>query len=184
MASRGDRIRFTILGEGPRDYIFAKAFLESALGKNKVECFRSQIVTGAGSGEQQVRELFPKELAAKRRRPKEERHWLVVVTDGDRFSPAQRRSQLEKETGRQDQAHPTKDEKVAVIVPCRNIESWFQWIDTGEIDEGTDYKRRFLNARPTKYAKLLSDKCQVLSADEFPPSLQDACEQWKKIAAN
>lgn len=184
MAARADRIRFIILGEGMRDYYFAKAFFETALGKSKVECYRSQTVSGAGSGEQQVRELFPKELAARRKRPRDEQYWLAVVTDGDTFSPDQRRSQLEKEAQTNKQAPPGIDEKVAVIVPCRNLESWFQWIETGEIDETMDYKHRFSSAKPTKYAKQLSDKCQVLSTDDFPPSLQDACEQWKKIAAN
>lgn len=184
MAARADRIRFIILGEGMRDYYFAKAFLESALGKRKVECYRSQTVPGAGSGEQRVREFFPHELAARRKRPKDEQYWLVVVTDGDRFSPDQRRSQLGKEAEGYNQAPPGAEEKVAVIVPCRNIESWFQWIETAEIDEITDYKNRFPKAKPTQYAKQLSDKCQVLSAADFPPSLQDACEQWEKIATN
>lgn len=184
MAARADRIRFTILGEGIRDYFFAKAFLESSLGKNKVECYRSQTIPGAGSGEQQVRELFSKELAARRGRPKGEQHWLVVVTDGDRFSPDQRRNQLEKEAQAQNLARLETDEKVAVFVPCRNIESWIQWLETGEIDETTDYKTRFSSAKPTKYAQQLNSKCQSLATDQFPPSLQDACEQWKKVVAN
>lgn len=182
MAARTDRIRFIILCEGMRDYYFAKAFLKSALGKSKVECYRSQTVTGAGSGEQRVREAFSKELAARRRRPRTEHLWLVVVTDGDRFSPDQRRNQLEKEVEDQNLARPGTDEKVVVFVPCRNLESWFKWIETGKIDEATNYKNRFPNARPTQYAKQLSNKCQVLTTDDSPPSLQDACEQWRRLA--
>jgi len=36
MASRSDRVRFTILCEGYRDYYFIKAYLESAMGSRKV----------------------------------------------------------------------------------------------------------------------------------------------------
>ncbi|MCF8026663.1 MAG: hypothetical protein K9K82_14395 [Desulfobacteraceae bacterium] len=77
----------------------------------------------------------------------------MVVTDGDRFSPDQRRNQLEKEAEAQNLARLGADEKVTVFVPCRNIESWIQWLETGEIDETTDYKNRFANARSTKYAQ-------------------------------
>ncbi len=182
MPGRADRTKFTILGEGLGDYYFAKAFLESAFGKNKVECYRSQTIPGAGSGEQQVRRIFPRELSARRRRPRDERHWLVVITDGDLSTPDQRRNQLEQQAAAIGLERTDPEEKVAVFVPCRNIESWFQWLETAEqVDETKDYKSRFSSAKPVKYGRQLKDKCLRVAMEDFPPSLQDACEQWKRM---
>ena len=182
-AARGERLRFTILGEGARDYYFVKAFLTATLGKKRVECYRSQTIPGVGSGEQQVRTLFPRELEAARRRPQKEQFWLAVITDGDKFSPARRRVQLDKEAEVCGLAATRSEDKVIVFVPCRNIESWFQWLETGEkLDETKDYKEMFRNAKPTMYGKQLSLKCGSVPRSGFPPSLQDACDQWVRIS--
>jgi hypothetical protein len=181
MAARAERIRFTILSEGRRDYYFVKSYLEAKFGKNKVECFRSQTVPGKGSGEQQVRNLFPMELAARRKRPREDNCWLMVITDGDQFSPEKRREQLAKEAWGKRISMADAKERVAVFVPCRNIESWFKWIDAGKVDESKDYKKEYRHAKPTKYAKELHRKCSEQINAGFCPSLQDACEQWQKI---
>ncbi|MCF8114591.1 MAG: hypothetical protein K9K21_12145 [Desulfotignum sp.] len=181
MAARAERIRFTILSEGLRDYYFVKSYLEAAFGKNKVECFRSQTVPGKGSGEQQVRNLFPMELAARRKRPREDNYWLMVITDGDRFSPEKRREQLAREAWEKKLPMAADKERVAVFVPCRNIESWFKWIDSGIVDESEDYKKEYRQVKPTKYAKELHKKCREQADMEFCPSLHDACEQWQKI---
>ena len=163
MAARAERIRFTILGEGARDYYFVKAFLTATLGKNRAECYRSQTVPGVRSGEQQVRQRFPGELEAMRRRPRKEQHWLVVITDGDKLSPARRRAQLDKEGQIRGLISTCSEDKVVVFVPCRNIESWFQWLETGEkVDETKSYKNRFPDAKPSKYGKELSQKCKSL----------------------
>lgn len=178
MASRSDRVRFTILCEGYRDYYFIKAYLESAMGSRKVECFRSQTVPGCGSGEHQVQQLFPKELASHNKRPQRENHWLVVAIDGDGYSLDERRSQLRRKAG----TISIPDERLAIVIPCRNLESWFHWIDTGTIEEHKTHKNTYRDVKPTQYGRQLRERCHHARIEFLPPSLKDACEQWRKIA--
>ncbi|WP_045213598.1 hypothetical protein [Desulfonatronovibrio magnus] len=181
MSRRADRIRYTILCEGARDYYFAKSFIEKAIGKDKTEFYRSQTVPGRGSGEQQVRNLFPDELAARRKRPKNENHWLVVITDGDGLSPKDRKTQLFQELADRLMEMPGDDEKCALFIPCRNLESWFEWIQKGNSNEEKNYKNKHRNAKPTEFGKALFEKCQRSGKCNYPHSLDNACRQWEKM---
>lgn len=181
MPGRADRIRYTILCEGARDYYFARSFIEKVMGKDKTEFFRSQTIPGKGSGEQQVRALFPNELAARRKRPKHENHWLVVLTDGDGLTLQNRRSQLYQELRIKSMEMPRPDEKYAIFIPCRNLESWFEWIKTGCIDEIRDYKNKHRQAKATEFGKMFFEKCQKSDKSNYPESLDDACRQWGKM---
>ncbi len=147
MVAKSERIRFTILCEGRRDYYFTKAVIQTKMGKNRTEFFRSQTVSGRGSGEQQVRRRFVMELEARRKRPRLENHWLVVVTDGDGLSVEQRKATLYKEVTQKGLDPPLPNERVAIFVPCRNIESWVQWVETDEVDETQNFKHEFHHAR-------------------------------------
>ncbi len=181
MSGRAERIRYTILCEGLRDYYFARSFIEKAIGKGKTEFFRSQTIPGRGAGEQQVRQLFPHELAARRKRPKHENHWLVVITDGDGLTPEGRREHLYQELRTRAMEMPGDDERYAIYIPCRNLESWFEWIKTGLIDEEENYKNMHRRAKPTELGKMLFEKCQSPGNCNYPQSLEDACLQWEKM---
>ena len=171
----GNRYQFIILAEGKGDYDFVRRYLKGRYGKRSAEVKRVQTVAaGDGSGEQQVRQRFPKELQALRAYSGVNRY-LVVITDGDRYSPEQRRSQLEQQAARR------QGDKVAIFVPCRNLESWFAWLDGVFQDEETDYKPQYRNAQAGKLGERLAEQCREKQPNDLPVSLQDACEELQRL---
>ena len=166
--SLSNRKQFVVLSEGKRDYDFVKKFLEEFFGKRTADVKRSNtVVKGVGSGEQQVRNFFPKELSTLRKKG-HRNSALVVITDGDRFTVEERRAQL---IGSEFVLH---SDRVLIVVPCRNLESWFAWIDGEHQNEQFDFKNRYRKAKPMKYGKKLASICREQRQINFPPSLDDA----------
>jgi len=96
----------------------------------------------SGSGEQWVREQFPIEVAAFRRRNARVETKLIAVIDADNLMVQARLAQLdqklqEKEIG----LIRTESEQVARLIPKRNIETWILCLNAVEVNEETDYKR-------------------------------------------
>jgi hypothetical protein len=178
--ARSRRRQFTILAEGKRDYDFASTYLRHRYGRSNVECYRAQtLAAGRGAGEQQVRERFATELRALRAYAGTQRY-LVVMIDGDGRTPAERRDQLmSAEAGK-------ADDRVLIIVPCRNLENWFAWVDAGlddgAMDETQDYKQRYRRAKPTQYAQRLNERCQAVTVAALPPSVAAGCRELARIA--
>jgi hypothetical protein len=95
---------------------------------------------GVGSAEQWVRERFPAEVRACRGR--QAQTILIVLIDADISTVQQRYQQLDealKQAGVPLVAH-TK-ERIARLVPKRNIETWILFLNGVRVDEETDYKR-------------------------------------------
>lgn len=104
------------------------------------------------SVEHPVRERFAAGLRALRTYGGENR-FLVVMTDGDRGSPDERRAQMgAKEACRH-------GDRVAIILPCRKLESWIEWLDGAFEGERADYKPRYRTYKPTKRGRNTTDAC-------------------------
>ncbi len=99
-----------------------------------------QYPSGAGSGEQWVRERFALEVQAYRGRHAETK--LIVVIDADNLSVQERLAQLAQQL-QETQADPLRPdaEQIARLVPKRNIETWILCLNHVEVDEDRDYKR-------------------------------------------
>ena len=173
--ARAERYQFVVLAEGKRDYDFASRYLRARYGKRSTEVFRAQTpADGEGSGEQHVRQRFPSELQTLRSYPGFNRY-LVVMTDGDRLSAEERRRQLERQIPR------LPGDKVAIFVPCRNLESWFAWLDGDFQNEKTDHKSRYSHAKPGKLGQRMESQCRHRTPEEMPASLRDACEELRRL---
>lgn len=101
----------------------------------------------SGSGEQWVREQFPVEVIAYRRRRVRAETRLIVVIDADNLTPPERLTQLDQKL-REAEVEPIREdaEQVARLIPRRNIETWILCLNSVQVDEDTDYKRpRTLN---------------------------------------
>jgi hypothetical protein len=172
-------VSITLLCEDSQTDAFVRRFL-------KYRNFRSRDIrtlplpSGRQSGEQWVRERYPMELRAIRRR---QRAYLIVVTDADTHSTAVRRGQLdaacdEKGTPRRDDRDP-----VLVIVPRRNIETWLAYLGGATVDEDTRYRKLKPESACVTQAEALFRMCheeQRLNEDA-PPSLREACEEYPKL---
>ncbi len=96
---------------------------------------------GGGSAESWVRSRFDKEVSAYRLRQRNVKTALIVVIDADNHSVQDRWRQLDQAL--KDAQEPPVDferEKIARLVPKRNVETWILCLTKQTVDEKTDYK--------------------------------------------
>ena len=133
---------------------------------------------GRGAGEQFVRERFPRELKAHRSRPVGQA--LVVMIDGDSEGPVSRRSQLGKTCRDAGVAERTNTERVALLIPTWNIETWLAYLNGSHVDEGKpDYPRLAQERDCQRHVEKLAQMCRVGELRQpAPPSLEAACNEY------
>ncbi len=134
---------YVVLCEDKCQYTFARRFL---IGRGAhPRRFTARICpTGRGSGEQWVREQLPSEVQAIRRYGGPGKA-LIVITDADNLSTAQRATTLDRALATADVPAISEDERIGVFVAKRNIETWILHVlDPGrtDVDEQTDYSAR------------------------------------------
>ena len=97
--------------------------------------------SGKGSAENWVQKRFPKEVIAYRVRQAKTATALIVVIDADARTVQERINQLDQtlKDAKKKTVDP-KSEKVARLVPKRNIETWILCLNGHEVDEMSDYK--------------------------------------------
>lgn len=165
--------RIVLLCEDRQMSAFARRFLfRRNFTSRQVESMHSK--PGRGSGEQWVRDRFPRQLRAVRER---QRTFLIAMVDADSGSTANRRSQLVQECRKQGVAPPSKDDPVLVVVPKRNIETWFAYLAGDDVDETAKYPKlpRPNDCKPLAFA--LYDMCHVDQKlrEPAPISLVETC---------
>lgn len=135
---------------------------------------------GSGSGEQRVREQYPRELQAIRQI---QRACLIVATDADVHSTEFRRAQLDAECDEKRIPRRKDDERVLVIVPRRNIETWLAYLAGGKVDEETRYPRLDRERDCVWHAEELFRMCQKKQRlrEPAPPSLREACGEYRRL---
>jgi hypothetical protein len=168
-----------ILCEDRQHEAFARRFLEAA-GKS----FRVQRVEispkGRGSGEQFVRSRFAKELAYYRSRRHRVDQALIIVIDADRSDPAERNRQLDEAAREGGLEARQANEKVALFVPARNIETWLAYLDGRTVNEVDDYPRLLRQRECQRHVEVLYQMCQEHALRQpAPPSLNAACEEYR-----
>ena len=172
-------VRITLLSEDSQTDAFVRRFLKRRKFAGR-DIRTLPLPSGRQSGEQWVRERYPKELRAIRRR---QGAYLIVVTDADIQSTAVRRAQLDaacddSETPKRDAGDP-----VLVIVPRRNIETWLEYLGGTTVDENTTYRKLKRESDYATQADNLYRMChEAQRLDEgAPPSLREACEEYPKL---
>jgi hypothetical protein len=141
---------------------------------------RFQLPVAGGSGEQFVREQMPRLLRELRTQRHQSNLWAVVVTDGDQLGWHRRRESLIKACLDQGLEAPSADDRLMVLIPSRNIETWGWWLLGNFVDEESDYKpvlagqslRHIARDRwhPPREAEL-----------EQVPSLARARNEWSRL---
>ncbi len=128
-----------ILVEDQRQQQLIRRYLRQ-LGLDS-HAMRFQLPT-SGSGEQWVREQFPVELTAYRRRTARAETKLILVVDADTMIVADRLAQLDQQLA-QTNIHPVHvdTEQVARLAPKRNVETWILCLVGTAVNETDDYKR-------------------------------------------
>ena len=96
---------------------------------------------GRGSAESWVRNRFDKEVSAYRLRQRKAKTALIVVIDADAHSVQDRWKQLDQALKDAEKLPvDIEHEKIARVVPKRNIETWILCLTKQTVDEETDYR--------------------------------------------
>ena len=140
----------------------------------------------SGSGEQWVREQFPVELTAYRRRSARAETKLIAVIDADNFTPPERLAQLDQKLRVDGVDLIRMDvEQVARLIPRRNIETWILCLNAVEVNEETDCKRTRNDwtelIRPAAEMLYAWTRPNTLVPENCIPSLQHGVAELRRL---
>jgi hypothetical protein len=112
-----------ILCEDSQQYTFIYRLLKSlGFPRRRIRVERAQ--EGQGAADQYVRTHYPDEVAVYRRKSARMRFGLVTAVDADTEPVRNRHRELNDALERDDQEPRQNEEKICILVPKRNIETW------------------------------------------------------------
>jgi hypothetical protein len=132
--------------------------------------------SGRGAGSQHVIENYPSEVKALRSRAYL-RAGLVAVVDADTASVVERLKQFESSLARSQQDRRGDAERIALLVPKRNVETWVFHLLGNNVNEEHDYKKRTAPSDVHEAVAAFAEVCPSKSAEIPVPSLQRACNE-------
>jgi len=139
------KFQFTVLCEDMNHYLFISSYLKHKHSIGRVHLKISP--AGKGSGEQYVRDHFAKEVKAHRSKSGQNAA-LIVVTDVDTYTFDRRWRSLTKNLDKP----LSENDKIIILIPARNIETWFRYADNPEdCNETDDYKHGYKKVDPSQY---------------------------------
>ena len=179
MSSFVRRVNVVLLCEDLQHEVFVRRFLKA----QKIEVEPRVVRCSAGSAEQFVRERYPVELQALRRR--HARTFLIVVLDGDRAGVRRRKERLAAaclSAGIDDRA---LDGSVTILVPTWNVETWLAYLEGVHVDESNSaYPRLAREGDCQRHVVALSAMCAAGNLRHpAPASLADACTEYDRFQA-
>lgn len=171
--------RIVLLCEDIQTDCFVRRFLRYR-GFDHRDIRTLSIPHGRRSGEQWVRNQYPKELKAIRVR---QRAFLIAIIDADALTTKDRHAQLDRACA--DQGVPRREltDPAIVVIPRRNIETWFEYLRGATVDETTTYPRLKRPSDCHPLARALYRMCheEQKLADPAPPALVEACREYQRL---
>ena len=133
---------------------------------------------GAGAGDQFVRDNYPEQLDAIRRR----NGILVVMIDSDNYSIAERLKQLNDACTQKGVSRHKPSGKVVIFVPSRNIETWLAYLDGERVNEADRYPRLERERECRRHVDALKQMCaEGKLRTPAPESLETACREYNNV---
>lgn len=169
---------YVVLCEDTLQEVFARTYLKArGIVRGKITIKKSPL--GKGAAEQFVREEFAKEVNTFRSKNYQENTALIVIIDADKTTVQRRKQQLLDML-----EYPlAPEERVAIFVPKRHIETWIQYAAGHLPDEEADYhafERRESDCKP--HVTTLANKiCRNPLPENAPPSIVIACQELQRI---
>jgi len=169
------RVQTVILCEDLQHEVFVYRFLKQTgrADVRRVTVRRSP--KGRGSGAQFVLDHFAGEVEAYRRKSQHLSLCLIVVIDADILSVEDRIRQLEESLVITGLPRRTAEERIIILVPRRNIETWIRYLDGHGFDETTSYPKLSQESECIPAVKGLAEVYPHGIRDDAPDSLQRAC---------
>jgi hypothetical protein len=135
---------------------------------------------GRGSGEAFVRREYVKEVIAYRSRAAYQTTGLLVALDADIQTVERVHAELDERLEAEAQQTRSGDEKIALLVPKRNVETWVVHLVDGPVDEVQDYKRHKDARRHREAGIELATRIAGSPPSDTPDSLQRAWPELKQ----
>ena len=176
----GVSVRLVLLCEDSQTDSFVRRFLSHRNFRAR-DIRTLPLPHGGGSGEQWVRNQYPRELRAIRGKRDA---YFIVVMDADAHEVDVRKRQLDLECDEQGVSRRAQDDRVIVIVPKWSMETWFAYLQ-GDEEVGED--RHYPRLRRVGDCRPLADRLFRLCHEQqrlpepAPPSLVEACEEYRKL---
>ncbi|MEG3955751.1 hypothetical protein [Microcoleus sp. herbarium2] len=192
MTSRDDLPEVTILCEDIDQERFIRQYLICrGLDEHKIKDFGNPKGRVIENNNALIVEHYPALIKSHRRR-KYRNIAVVVMIDADEDSVSDKMRSLHKKideaAGNLNKDTRLPNEKVAIFVPARNIETWFYYIMEGqECNETNDYKNDNMSAE--ERIKLAKSAAKKLATEICPqgvdrialPSLRYACTELQRL---
>jgi hypothetical protein len=132
-----------VLCEDETHWLFVYRWL-LARGAKPNEIRRVDLPAGRGAGFQHVLSKYAQEVKEYRRRSNDvQSRRLVVVLDGDVSGVARRLGELDDKLQEAEIPRRGPAERVCILVPCRNGETWIHFFHGHPVDETSDYKPHY-----------------------------------------
>ncbi len=194
MTSRDHLPEVTILCEDIDQERFIREYLICrGLEDHKIKDFGNPKGIEIKNNNASIVKYYPALIKSYRRR-KYRNIALVVMIDADEDSVSDKMRSLHKKldeaAGNLNKDTRLRDEKVAIFVPARNIETWFYYINNNiegqECNEITDYKDKKMSAEERiQLAKSAAQKLAKIcphGVDRIAlPSLRYACRELQRL---
>lgn len=108
---------------------------------------------------------------------------LLVMIDADEDAVDRRLSQLDERLASDGQERRSADERLVLLVPRRNIETWIHWLEGNPVDEGETYPRyteeeRRCQESVDRLVALIHSQAPL--PPDCPPSLQRGIEEIRQ----
>lgn len=174
------RVELVLLCEDTQHEAFLRRFL-TAMGWPMRRLRVEKAPAAGGSAEQFVRERFPIELDAYRRRRGQVGIALAVMQDGDAHGRAGRLGAFAEACKAAEIPARQADDRVAIFVPTWNIESWLAYFDGTNVDETKrDYPRLQRERDCGAHVDRLVAMCRGQGLRQpAPDSLTAACDEYR-----
>lgn len=174
-------VQLVVLCEDLQHEVFIRRFLERR-GWNTKRIRVEKASPGRGSGEQFVRERFPKELGGYRSNRNHVSRGLIVMLDGDNAGRAGRLRSLDKSCWSSRVRPRSANDRVAVFVPTWSIETWFAWLDGKQVNQKSAYPKLVKEKDCQRHVDKLVQMCKAGAlGSSAPPALQAACNEYKRL---
>ncbi len=175
-----------MLAEDKRHQSLIRRYLYRA-GFGLREIRFTELPSGRGCGEQWVRDHYVREVRAFRARSSKATTALIVAVDADVLDVIERAAQLQfaLSNGKLDPRAP--GERIAHLIPKRNVETWLLCLTGQTVDELTDYKRRAgldVLAKPAAETLFEWSRDNAVASRYSIPSLQIAISEVRRLDLN
>lgn len=169
-----------ILCEDRQQEVFARHFLESC-GIDRRRLRVNVCPKGRMSGEQFVRDNYASEVRAHRSRASHLNVGLVVMTDADVKSAGEKHRELDGALVAAGELVRKTDERIAVFLPKRNIETWIYFLMGEDVNETDVYSKLKTEGGCKRLVADLAAKPQYRLTDGVLSSLRGACFELRRI---